>query len=96
MTLDAGGVPIWGVVTGIMVPAVTAAFWLLWGRIGQVQAADDKDRDEIWKALAEQRKDLADYKVAAEQRFAVADTMNKRFDRLEEKIDKLLHLRGMA
>lgn len=96
MTIDAAGVPLWGVVTSIMVPAVSAAFWLLWGRIGQVERADTKDRDELWKAVADLRKDLAEYKVAAERHFAVAATMNSRFDRLEEKIDKLLHLRGLA
>ena len=90
-------ITLWQVLTALLFPLLAGAFWLLWARIAVVDRHNDRKRDEIWRAIDAHRKEDHAYHVEAERRFVsvaalgdMKDDFNKRFDRIEAKLDRAI------
>ncbi|GAB3123806.1 hypothetical protein [Novispirillum itersonii] len=86
------GLSVQQVITGVLVPVVTAGFWILWHRISEATATAKTTAGE-----------LTAHKVDCERRFARAEDLERlearieaRFDRLEEKLDRAIGRREEA
>lgn len=91
-------ITLWQVTTAVLLPVVVAGFWLVWGRIDKTAAVDKADRDDLWSAVNVQREAHAAYRVECERRFArgedlkmLEEKIENRFDKLDEKLDRVLH-----
>lgn len=91
------------VVTGVLVPVVTAGFWILWNRGNEASAAARTVAADLWENLNVERAKLTAHQVDCERRFARAEDLERlearieaRFDRLEEKLDRAIGRREEA
>lgn len=95
--MSVGGITIWEVLTGLMVPAIGGCFWLLKADIARVERSNEKARKEIWEAIDAMRMAGHAFQLEAAKRFAPAEDLrelkgdiDKRLDRIEAKLDKAL------
>ena len=77
-------------VLGAIVTVLSGVFGAVWKRLDRHEDDTKKETQDIWTAIAEQRRDLSDHKEQnAKDYITRAD-----FTRLEAKIDRLLEMRA--
>jgi hypothetical protein len=89
------------IITGLLVPAAGVAFWLLNRRADRIEEFNETKRGEIWTAIDADRKALHAWQLDAGSRFAGSSAigdlkrdMDRRLDRMEEKLDRVLGQKG--